>query len=152
MHAKAGWRGRNRQCGHPIRVVSHDEVHRGDTGAVRRLERPGQQRGAGDGRQQHGPRRRLPEAIADYHRAYPSVQISYSDLTTAAQLQGLRGGAIDVAFIRAEGGTGGDLDAIPIDREPLVLALSPGHRLAAQAIITARELETRRTRRDRTAR
>ncbi|QIL02938.1 LysR family transcriptional regulator [Sphingomonas sinipercae] len=82
----------------------------------------------------------LPQAIADYQRAYTSVQVTYLDLTTAGQLQGLRAGLIDVGLIRQDGSSSGDLKIIPIDREPLLLAVAPGHRLADQAVIEARDL------------
>jgi DNA-binding transcriptional LysR family regulator len=82
----------------------------------------------------------LPQAIADYQRTYPAVQMSYLDLTTAGQLQGLRSGQIDAGFIRQESSGGGDLCVVPIDREPLLLAVSPLHRLATQKRIEARDL------------
>jgi DNA-binding transcriptional LysR family regulator len=83
----------------------------------------------------------LPEAIAAYHRSCPSVQISYSDLTTTSQLQALRAGLIDVAFIRQEESESQDLLVLPIHSEPLVLVLSSSHPLATREDLGASDLD-----------
>jgi DNA-binding transcriptional LysR family regulator len=82
----------------------------------------------------------LPEAIAAYHRSFAEVQISYADLTTTSQLQALRSGLIDVAFIRQEESEGKDLHVLPIETEPLTLALSSGHPLAGRGELKPHDL------------
>jgi DNA-binding transcriptional LysR family regulator len=75
----------------------------------------------------------LPQAVRLFRERNPRVALTLTERTTAAQLMGLHAGDLDVGFFRMDYASlvEPDLLAEPIAREPYVLALPVGHRLAA---------------------
>jgi DNA-binding transcriptional LysR family regulator len=73
----------------------------------------------------------VPRLLADFRAAHPGVEIRLQQDGTRALLDGVRSGAVDVAFTAADGTEAADLDLLPIAAEPMVLACAPGHRAAA---------------------
>lgn len=80
----------------------------------------------------------LPGPLATLGAAYPETRVQARHATTSQQLDGLRGGELDVGLVR-ERPTGSDLDATLVCEEPLgvllarswaaMLATGPGVRL-----------------------
>ncbi|OIO04495.1 MAG: hypothetical protein AUJ49_02760 [Desulfovibrionaceae bacterium CG1_02_65_16] len=79
----------------------------------------------------------LCRALAAFRQERPGVALRLRELPTPAQLDELRGGRLDVAFIRLVRGRQ-DLRGLEIRlvaREPYVLALPEGHPLAAHDVV-----------------
>jgi DNA-binding transcriptional LysR family regulator len=85
--------------------------------------------------------RRAFDALADFHRAHPAVEIILTEHHNEELQQALARGDIDAAFI---GITGEPLPshvrARVVASEPLVLAVHPRHALARRASATLRQL------------
>lgn len=73
----------------------------------------------------------LPEVFLEYRRRYPGVELRLREMATAAQMEALLTGSIDVGFLREPAREPGIL-VQPVLREPFVAALPPGHALAGQ--------------------
>lgn len=74
----------------------------------------------------------LCRALAEFRRQRPEVELRLVELPTPGQLEELRAGRLDVAFIRLVQDEGQDLRGLstrPVCREPYVLALPEGHSL-----------------------
>ena len=94
----------------------------------------------------------LCRALAELRLARPGVVPLLRELPTPAQLDELRAGRLDVAFVRlmrGEAGSHGDdrrgqdlrgLEIRLVAREPYVLALPEGHPLAALDVVPLREV------------
>lgn len=76
---------------------------------------------------------RLPEAIGSFRRQAPKVRLVLRELTTAAQVSGLRDGSIDLAVLIPPLPDAGGFEMRPFDRDRLALALPADHRLAGTA-------------------
>jgi DNA-binding transcriptional LysR family regulator len=61
----------------------------------------------------------VPKLIAKLREQRPGVQITLRDLSTAAQIEALRSGSLDVGFLRLPAGDG--FEAIPVHQERSVL-------------------------------
>jgi DNA-binding transcriptional LysR family regulator len=75
----------------------------------------------------------MPSLLTRFCRAWPDVSLALEQMTTMAQLEALSAGSLDVGFAYpapAELPPRG-LVGRPADRQPLLVALSSGHRLAA---------------------
>jgi len=72
----------------------------------------------------------LPRLLRPLRRAFPRLELYVREGLTAALLQELRGGALDAVVAAAPVRDPG-LSAMPLFREPFLLALPAGHRLAA---------------------
>jgi len=89
----------------------------------------------------------LCRALARFRRERPEVALRLRELSTPAQLEELRAGRLDIAFVRLveEGGrNGGDLrglETLEVIREPYVLALPAGHRLCRLKRVPLRALD-----------
>jgi DNA-binding transcriptional LysR family regulator len=73
----------------------------------------------------------VPGVLRAFSAHHPDVDLHLRELTTAAQLRQLESGQIDVGFVRAVSGP----DRLAIEtvlREPVVVALPEGHRLAGE--------------------
>lgn len=69
-------------------------------------------------------------AIRSFKHAYPDVDLSLEESSTARLLTGLRESLLDVVFLRSEDlGGGDDLQLHPLSEEPVVVALPAGHPL-----------------------
>ena len=85
----------------------------------------------------------LPHALLQHRRIAPNVRVALSEMYTEPQFAALLTGQIDVGFVRDEPKHEGDREALQlevIDREPLVLALPAGHRLAGRSSIRLEEV------------
>jgi DNA-binding transcriptional LysR family regulator len=81
----------------------------------------------------------LPEAIRAYRRRYPEVDLRLRELGTMLQIDALRDGTIDLAFLRDPG----SFDGLVIEelmREPYVAVLPSRHPLAKMRVVTPGKL------------
>ena len=82
----------------------------------------------------------LCRALAAFRKARPGVALRLRELPSPAQLEELRAGRLDVAFIRlARGQELQGLVTRVVVGEPYVLALPEGHRLARLSVVPLRE-------------
>ena len=75
----------------------------------------------------------LPQVLLRLKQSAPNVRVWLTEMYTEPQFAALRSGQIDVGFVRDEPRHHADAEAIRldvIDREPLLLAVPAGHRLA----------------------
>lgn len=72
----------------------------------------------------------LPDIIRRYRERHPEVDIALHEMTTVEQLKALKEGRIDVGFGRLKSADP-SIRRIRLREEPMVVALFPGHRLAA---------------------
>jgi DNA-binding transcriptional LysR family regulator len=72
----------------------------------------------------------FPETVRQYRERFPRVALHLQELSPAAEVEAVRTGAVDVAFVR-EIGAGPDLAYEAIVREPLAVLLPEEHTLAA---------------------
>jgi DNA-binding transcriptional LysR family regulator len=81
----------------------------------------------------------LPRVLRAWHERFPDVEVELHALLTAAQVEALGHGRIDVGFIRLPTDeTGLVVDAI--QREPLIAVLPERHDLARRARVRLRDL------------
>ncbi len=84
----------------------------------------------------------IPRVLRTYRHHYPQVQVSFTELTTAGQVEHLRSGTLDVGFLRpplpAPANT--ELELTTVSREPLLAALPTDHRLAQRRRVPLRAL------------
>jgi DNA-binding transcriptional LysR family regulator len=71
----------------------------------------------------------LPDMIRRYRERHPEVEVTLEEMTTIEQLKALREGRIDVGFGRLKS-EDPSIRRILLREERMVVALSPGHRLA----------------------
>lgn len=76
---------------------------------------------------------RLPGCIQAFRQKYPGIRLVLRELTTTAQVAGLREGSLDVAVLIPPLLDAGGLELLPFDRDRLAIALPADHRLAASA-------------------
>lgn len=77
---------------------------------------------------------RVPEVLRAFRRRRPGVELVLRELSTAAQLEALRSGFIDVGFLR-EPVADPAIVAERVVREPFSAVLPPDHRLAGHRTI-----------------
>lgn len=71
----------------------------------------------------------FPEIIRHYRERFPAVALDLRELSPAAEVESIRTGVVDVAFVR-EAGDSPDLVYTTLVQEPLAVLLPPGHPLA----------------------
>lgn len=71
----------------------------------------------------------FPEIIWHYRERFPAVALDLRELSPAGEVESIRTGEIDVAFVREIGDTP-DLVYTTLVQEPLTVLLPPGHPLA----------------------
>lgn len=81
----------------------------------------------------------LPAVLRAHRLAFPFVELALRELPTAAQLEALRAGRIDVGVIRPPVDEP-DLEIETIHTEPVVVALPAGHPLAARERVALADL------------
>jgi len=81
----------------------------------------------------------LPRVLRVWKERFPDVEIELHALLTSPQMEALRGGRIQVGFIRLPTDET-SLVVEPIQREPLVAVLPDGHRLARRARVRLADL------------
>ncbi|MEU8618599.1 LysR family transcriptional regulator [Streptomyces sp. NPDC048623] len=77
--------------------------------------------------------------LAEFAARCPDVQLDLHETGFEDPSAGLAGGSSDVGFVRLPLALP-DLDALPLFREPLVVALPAGHRLAGRARLAAEDV------------
>lgn len=85
----------------------------------------------------------LPRILLRYGQVAPNVRIELSELYTEPQFEALLDGQIDVGFVRDEPRRTVDAKSLRmtvLDREPLLLALPPGHPLAGRSSLRLDEV------------
>jgi DNA-binding transcriptional LysR family regulator len=83
----------------------------------------------------------LPRVLRDFASSHPAVRLVLSELTMPEQRHQLRTGGIDVGFVRPPV-EDAELACETLLREPLVVALPRGHKLARLRRVPARRLAT----------
>jgi len=84
----------------------------------------------------------LPRIARTVRTQLPDIALEiHADLLTPAQCDGLREGRYDIGVLRPPL-TGDGLELSTIEREPLVLAVSADHRLAAEPVVAMTDLRT----------
>jgi DNA-binding transcriptional LysR family regulator len=85
--------------------------------------------------------RGLPErVVGEYQRRYPGVEIIPESGSTEQNVDRLRGGHVDLAFVLTPLGEIPGLGCVDIATEPIVVALPSGHRLSRRRRIQREEL------------
>ena len=74
----------------------------------------------------------IPALLREHRRRFPEVELVLREMSTPAQVHALRGGEIDVGFLRLPADTR-DLVASTVREETMLLMLPESHRLAALA-------------------
>jgi DNA-binding transcriptional LysR family regulator len=72
----------------------------------------------------------LPDIVRRYREHYPEVEVTLHEMTTVEQLKALKEGRIDIGFGRLKS-EDPSIRRIVLREERMMVALSPGHRLAA---------------------
>ncbi|WP_431937942.1 LysR family transcriptional regulator [Nocardia grenadensis] len=80
------------------------------------------------------------DALADFHRAHPGVEISLLEDNSDRLTEAVRAGALDMALIGTATPEPDGLEAFALIREQLVAAVPTGHPLAARRRVTLAEL------------
>lgn len=82
-----------------------------------------------------------PEVIvSEYRRRFPGVELIPDSGTTASNVQRLRNGDLDVAFVMAPIIKAADIACVAIGTEPIVVAMPRGHPLSRRRRIQRRDL------------
>ncbi|MCQ8192736.1 LysR family transcriptional regulator [Streptomyces rugosispiralis] len=74
----------------------------------------------------------LPRVIASLRRSHPGIDLHLHPAGSAAAVEGLRTGRLDLVLLLEPDVADADLVARPIAREPLVYVAAPGHPLAGR--------------------
>jgi DNA-binding transcriptional LysR family regulator len=82
----------------------------------------------------------LPALITTYRAKVPGIELLLREMVTSEQIEALQTGQIDVGLVRPPV-TGPDLESFRVLREPLMLALPKGHRLARADHVRIKDLE-----------
>ncbi|MEU1370503.1 LysR family transcriptional regulator [Streptomyces sp. NPDC005803] len=80
------------------------------------------------------------EALSAFHRAHPGVEISLVEGDSAALVEDVREGTVDLALVGTAGPAPEDLDGQQVISEAIVAAVPPGHPLAEADGVTLAEL------------
>ncbi|GAA1749967.1 MULTISPECIES: LysR family transcriptional regulator [Streptomonospora] len=83
----------------------------------------------------------VPALLGRFHGKHAGVEIRLQQDGAAALLEGVRRGAVDIAFTSTGAGSTEDLEALPIGAEPMVLACAPTHALAERGRVGLGELD-----------
>jgi DNA-binding transcriptional LysR family regulator len=81
----------------------------------------------------------LPDAIGNYRRKYPKVELRLRELSTAAQIASLLDGTLDLAFLR-DGDPSPGVDIRTLLEERFVAVLPQSHVLARRRSLRLRDL------------
>lgn len=76
----------------------------------------------------------LPRVIASLRRTHPGIDVHLHPAGSAAAVEGLRTGRLDLVLLLEQDVTDADLVARPIAREPLVYLAAPGHPMAGHEV------------------
>ncbi len=85
--------------------------------------------------------RLLPRFLAEFRRHHPGVEVVLRDESDSAELEQLvHDGVVDLAIVRLPPTRRTDLEVDILVREPLVLVVPPGHRLADRRSVALADL------------
>jgi DNA-binding transcriptional LysR family regulator len=82
----------------------------------------------------------LTATVPSFRKSYPLVALSVHKLETPRQLDHLTEGRLDIGFLRAPARSPTGISVITVARQPVVIALPKGHRLADAAAISPASL------------
>jgi DNA-binding transcriptional LysR family regulator len=82
----------------------------------------------------------LPDAIQEYRRLYPKVELRLREMWTSAQISSLLDGTLDLGFMRDGDPTEG-VEMQTMLRERFMVVLPVGHRLASEDTVKVKDLE-----------
>jgi DNA-binding transcriptional LysR family regulator len=82
----------------------------------------------------------LTAALPSYRAMFPLVELSIRKMESPRQLEHLSEGRLDVGFLRPPARYPTGITAVVIARQPVMIALPAGHRLASAAAISAASL------------
>lgn len=82
----------------------------------------------------------LPRLLAAFHAAYPGIDVSLREDATRDMFTMAARGEIDLAIAALDVERPPGLDAVPLVREPVLMALPAGHPLASQETVALRQL------------
>lgn len=80
------------------------------------------------------------DALGDFHRAHPGVDLSLVEDTSDVLLADVRRGASDVALVGTAGAPPDGFEVLPIIREPIAVAVAAGHPLHGRRRVGIRAL------------
>lgn len=81
----------------------------------------------------------LPAALPTLHAQYPQASVYLVENETAKLLEQLHAGQLDVLVLALEAELG-EVQTLPVFRDPLMVALPPGHRLAADETVSLADI------------
>ena len=84
----------------------------------------------------------VPSILRAYRSRFPAVDFSISETNTPAQIEALRRGAMDGAFLRPTDINTSDLKITTVLREPMLAAIPAHHRLAETESIALADLKS----------
>jgi DNA-binding transcriptional LysR family regulator len=84
---------------------------------------------------------RLPDLLAQFHRAHPGIELRLRQASSADLLELVRSGDVDLAFLTTPQAPAPGVELTELLTDPMPLACYPGHRLAGRARVTPRDLE-----------
>ncbi len=82
----------------------------------------------------------VPKAVRDFQKAYADVELVLEENNTTYLVNGLRSGAIDLAFLRPGFDGQEQFQIRLLSEEPMIVALPSGHRCTKQKTVDLREL------------
>jgi DNA-binding transcriptional LysR family regulator len=80
------------------------------------------------------------DAVRNYRATAPDVSILLQEMETPRQIEALLAGRLDVGFIRARAKYPLEIKALPLRRDPLLVALPAAHKLAAKTALRAADV------------
>jgi DNA-binding transcriptional LysR family regulator len=81
----------------------------------------------------------LPRLLAAFHTAHPGIEVSLREDSTREMFAMAVRGEIDLAIAALDVERPAGLDALPLVREPVLMAVPASHRLAHQESVTVRD-------------
>ncbi|WP_394824873.1 LysR substrate-binding domain-containing protein [Pendulispora albinea] len=85
----------------------------------------------------------LPRILREYGRRYPEVDLVVHEMASPAQVEALRRGDVDLAFVRTPIETKG-LEAVALRDESMAVVVPEGHPLARRSTISPSDLRSER--------
>ena len=81
----------------------------------------------------------LPRLLAEFHAAHPRIEVSLREDSTRDMFMMAASGEIDLAIAALDVERPAGLDALPLVREPVVMAVPASHRLARREFVAVRD-------------
>jgi DNA-binding transcriptional LysR family regulator len=84
------------------------------------------------------------DIVEEFRRRHPEITLTIDTATTARNIEALRAGSVDAAFVRLPLQEAADLSVIEVGTDALVAALPSRHRLARRRLVRPAELARER--------